>query len=253
MKHAADDLIQRSLDGGLSEREQRRLRRILEADPSARAVRDELEAVVDLLGQVEEVAPPPDLRSGILAALSDPPVRERGWLSMLERGGGSWLPRAAALTAAAAIAAVLVVVLVPTYRIPREGEGLAGTLAPAHDAEPSIVRLDLRQEWISGTLRAEATPSGVALELAATTAGSVSANVLYEPTELRFIASSAGEATVQGSGRLEIDPLQSGELTLFFERIGTGESRLVVEFADSGGRRHQRVVLLPGARAEHGE
>jgi hypothetical protein len=73
------DLIQRDLDGTLSPEEKLRLEREIASSPDSRRMHEELRAVKDVLGCIDEVNPPPTLKPSILREIQrrSAPVRAR--------------------------------------------------------------------------------------------------------------------------------------------------------------------------------
>src|SRR5262245_38812600 len=67
-------LLTAAVDGELSPKEARRLRRLLAASAEARALLAQLQVHRECLRQLPKVAPPPDLRDRILAKLSQVPA-----------------------------------------------------------------------------------------------------------------------------------------------------------------------------------
>lgn len=181
------ELIQADVDGELPEQRRAELSQYLLAHPDARAVRDELKRVCDLLDSVPAVEPPPDLAASILGSLPLPAARARpGGLQVL------WASRDV-LRYAAVFAGGLLVSAIAFQLAEEERSGLdisrvAGTMAsndPVAGSAP-VDTVTVAMEQVSGTVSLFRSASMRVVEFDLAARQPVEVVVTQEGREARF-------------------------------------------------------------------
>lgn len=79
-------LLNEEIDGVTTEADSARIKKILESDPQALGLYQDLKRVSELLGRVPTVAPPPELKQNILRGI-EPMARRRNVSQPVEDGG----------------------------------------------------------------------------------------------------------------------------------------------------------------------
>ena len=186
-----DRLAWESLDGSISAGDRSRLEQTLARDEAARARFAELERLAALLGRLEPMRPPAELRPRIDRALSAAAPRWRRRRSPAD----AWKGRLAYLAAGLMIGLVAARVLLPTAQVERTD--VVGSMAPV----ASAVTLDLDEAGRLAMWRDGSSRVVVELGLSAAIPMEVELGVTEGGLTLeRAALSGRGEAIAEGSG-----------------------------------------------------
>jgi hypothetical protein len=173
------ELMHAKIDGIISERENDELEDFLGQNPEAREQMDQLEQVSARLDRTQMVAPPPALRTRILAAIRP---------STAGSGRQSPLTRRTALSYAYAVAAGLILgilgyhVVLNLDRATIDPTDVAATMAPrgAYEEVPLSV-------WDgSGMVRFEQVPGGVSMLFELDSPQAIEVVLAFDGTEVGF-------------------------------------------------------------------
>jgi hypothetical protein len=250
MKHAHEDLIQRNVDGCLTDSEREKLRGVLEHDPGAWQAQTELEELVGVLQRLEEIEPPTGLREEILAALpqQSAPLGQR-LLATLGGGGRAWFPRSALLAAAGVVAVLLIFNFVPLdFNLSSVNE-LTGALVPSTASQPPGNEVSLEEPWLTGSVRVESTENGIAVSLEMTTDERVRMVLRYDAAYVTFVGLERQDEKIEelqrGDDRVVLTVEGPTRSELLLKRTAPGKTGLTFDFFGSGGRIHQVILPLP--------
>ncbi len=243
------ELIQRELDGELSETETARLQRYLSEHREARELRAELQKVCAMLERVPAVEPAPNLKKAILnrlpgagsASVAKPSLRRKsGWLS-----GGFRFGWAVAFAGGVVIGLLLAGLnlgqLVQTDRGDLSGAMVTPVPPPAFEDVDAVEvaldgqrgRLELQQAGRLAELHVQlpSIPAQVTIEYAA------------ETVALR--ATSLLPAAQYGSAGLTWTHQNEAVYRLLFERRVSAESAVIrVRIAHAGGKISRALELV---------
>ncbi len=146
----AKDLINRAIDGELSDAERDECLALLDDSEAAREYRDEFSRLNDILAQVPSLEPPEELRRRIIGQIQLP--RPRKWFTLM----AGWMqgrPVSYGIAAGAGLlVAVAVYELAPAPRDASEYSSLVGTLARGSDLEGVVPlgSLDIEHDSVRG-------------------------------------------------------------------------------------------------------
>jgi hypothetical protein len=246
------DLMQAEIDGANSGQESAELHAYLARSPLAREHFDQLKALSGALDRMDEVAPPAELKSEIIAA-----VRRRG---DAEIPGSHPIPRQApsrgkiVLRYGYALAAGVILGVVGHQWATGDGFGVdpsdvAGTLATREVAAP-ITETPIDFRGAIGTARLERTGSGYDLEVNLTSAAPIGIELAFpaEAVSFRGFSSDLGEIDTL---EVAIDGMRWVQLgrqrvVISLANQGASEATVEVKFFVDTEFVHSVAVGLPG-------
>jgi hypothetical protein len=214
-------LIHAEIDGELNNERRAELARCLLADPETRALRDQLQRLSKALEAFEEIEPPVDLKTSILAALPQMAPRKR-----TTTGTPAW--RYAALAAGVALAGVLVM---QTMRGPGPAmTDIAGTIA-SPGTTTVLDTASLAGGPVSGQVSLYRDHSGLGLELALTASAPVDVRISGEGHSLQVNGLGGADKPGTGPTRVTLPGFHSGEsVAVSFlmqgQQVGTAKLRV---------------------------
>jgi hypothetical protein len=224
-------IMQDELDGVASEQDLARLHAWLAQSAEGRARFAELGSLFQALKGVGLADPPPGIREAVARGIEADRRREvkehQGWLEAL-RASLSRRPalRLAFPAAAGALAAVIALawIMSPGVRqVP--GQDVTGTMAPAHDGEPSFDRQSLELPGAAATVSTRPDQDGLEVDIEAHSASPVGLMIdfderIYHDATFHQVGGPtaqaellAGRLVVRGSGNLkfQLHLTESGE------------------------------------------
>lgn len=228
-----DDLIQRDVDGRLSEEEQATLVSLMERDPAAREEHRRLIGLRDLLADVPKVDPPAHLTAKVLREIR---VRRAS-----DGAHGFW-PRGRfalgylyAAAAGAAVALLSVQVLGPG---PSPGNSAATIGGPAGAASA--------RGWLSyraarGKWAVDVLPPGK---------GAQEVTLAYDPASFELLGISNETGAIDqidaAGGRIRWSQERPARVTVLLAPRSAAGARVDVRYAGEGGQAGNGSVELPG-------
>jgi hypothetical protein len=234
------ELIQRELDGVLSEQERQELARLLEGDAEARRIRSDMQGLALTLNRVKEEDPPPSLKPAVMRAVEELEGRRaragapRRALSRLK------LPRVRFAFAAGLAAGIVlfagIEAITPGLLV--EEVGVRGTLAPEPPRTGEIPNLVLH----AGSAECAVTflPAGgdptllVRLETPEAAAVELTWTDELQAVGVSRISGNAGEYEVR-PGRVRIAAGGSSSVEVRFAGRAAVGAELSVRLAGPGG------------------
>lgn len=250
------ELIQQEIDGESSAEESARLRAGLEADPSARRLRDELASLADELDAFPSVDPPPRLSATILER-----IRRSGSVALHPAATAPRRPARAGrrgpvtILYAAAAGLVIGLLISPLLVGRRPDPGSFDWIA----ATGSMVRrnhlLDSREistAFLEGRAELRSAGDRIALELELEAREPALLELRFDPDRLAFEAihrasGADGPLTVR-SGELRIEVRGSERSTILLRPLRPGDSSLVLAARTKGEAMETTLSTEGGGR-----
>lgn len=252
------ELIHADLDGEISAEDQDELHALIQGDAGLATLRDELRKLNDVLGRVDAVDAPPELRSRILAAIH--PARERhqapvrGHARPRRRVLPAWpapalFRYAAAAVFGAAVVAVGLTVSDLSSKGPAANEDLVGTMT-SHRVPGAPGRgFVLDNPSISGSVGASVQNGLVVVDfdLAATQPVEIVAD--YGQTGLSFSGfaqfEEASASVESAQGRVRFVQQDAHKYAVFFRPSGQGSGAIDFQFLADGKLIHEEALEIP--------
>jgi anti-sigma factor RsiW len=244
------ELMHARIDGVIDDHEDRELARYLEQNAEARDHFAQLEALAERLERAEEVAPPPDLRTGVLEAVRA--LRMTRQLPVPDRIGAQGTGLTVLRYGYALAAGVILGVVGYHWGVTRSGDPaldpstVSGTMTrPAVAAEPiHEVGLDL------GSARIERQQDGFAVVLDLDSIDAVDVGLEFEAREVGFLGftQDLGEiGSLQVTDR-SISWTQRGHhrVAVFLENRGGAPATVELLLSAAEGPIQRATLDLPG-------
>jgi hypothetical protein len=212
------ELIQADLDGELRADERAELSRLLLANPEARTLHEDLRKLTQMFSGIPGHAPPPDLRSSVLASIQ--------WRTPDPSAVASWrtaAPRIAAAVAGVALLAATLYHFGQPFGRDVDRSELSGTMASPSDARTSGLRLDL--EGVNGKVSVRGPISARTIEFDLAAAAPLDVVAMAGGVENRYHLESR-DGRMHESFRLEGAPDDAVELEFYSAGTRVGEARL---------------------------
>ena len=236
-----EDLINRDIDGALSAQEATRLKEVLSTDPEAQNYYDEIENLSQMLAQVEEVDPGPNLKKNILNSI---PVQKYQNEENRERTPlfSAWNSRPSYRLTLAFAFGLIIVFFTSSFVTdlpPNNNSNLIGTILltgsdakfkPADEAEITLPE-------ISGTVSSQYAENVVLFRVDLSTDSEIAVVVEFDESDLRFAGFqpqkySAGQINVS-SNEIRLANKGRHDYVLIFEDKTSADSQVTVKmFAD---------------------
>lgn len=242
-------LMQAEIDGATSAQESQELRTILTKDPLARDHFDQLKKIAGMLDDLDEVAPPADLKTKVLTAVGRPSEPVTVHPATFRAGTARRYVYAAA-------AGVLLGVL--GYHWATDGlvvdpTDVMGSIA-THDAStepPDIQEFPLNFEGVIGTARLQSVNAGFSLEIDLSSEVPVGVVFGFSPEEvqIRGFFSDLGEIHSLEVASSEVHWVQSGHdrVSVSLDTRGPARTSVEIAFSIEGTVVHSLKVGLPGS------
>lgn len=230
--HEIPDLIQRDIDGRLTEEERARLAAHLAVDPAAREEHRRLGSLRDLLAALPPETPPAHLTARVLRDLRARRVAPSGW--RFWPGNRVFLGYGYAAAAGAAVALLGVQILTGGRAF---GPGPLDQNAVATIGSRSFLSL----RTLEGSL---------ALDVEPPTSRHVDVVLAYDPATVRLlgISNRAGgiDRIEAGDGRIQWGQDPAQRVTVLLAPRTPAGSRVEVRFSEAGGSGGSGSVEIPG-------
>lgn len=223
------DLIQRDIDGRLSETERARLSSLLAADPSAREEHRRLESLRDMLAGLPKEDPPAQIRASVLRDIRARRSARPGW------SFGRFALGYVYAAAAGAALAILGVHIVTGGRA--FGPDSLGGNAAATIGSPSF--LSYRSQ-----------DGNLALDVAPTGKGSLDLVLAYDPGSFDFLGITDKTGGIErldaSDGQVRWSQERPQRVTVLLAPRKAGTARVDVRYTGEGGVSGGGSVDLPG-------
>ncbi len=244
------ELINRDLDGELTERERRALEAYLASNPEARTYSDEIHKLSEMLDKVERLEPHPNLKKKILNSVSTKRVerREKSW---------NWLPQfhlrlnfRLVFSFAAGVVAGLFLFAIINPLQPVKQVDLVGTIGLEQTAGAMRVmdRSEIRQGDLRATLSTLVNGKLALVEMQLNTSVASDVVVTFEPSKLAphgLTHVQRFEGPVQfGTGVVRFQHRGGNRYRLWFKVESPEESRVRVSMTTSGEHLERELVVL---------
>lgn len=216
------DLLNQELDNTNSDKDQARIRRILEKKPEARKYLDDLQEMSLMFRRVNDVPPPSHLKSRILNALPFPkPARVvhsspiRAFLREVQTG---LRLRYAYAFAGGAVAGILLFALFTSQ--PADSENMAGTMGANQPAVLAEAGANVNLGEVSGTITAKQLASSIVVDLVLKADREVDVVLNFDPRSIRFDSFRPAEnavgtfAVLNGQLRITLSGQQTYRITM---------------------------------------
>lgn len=252
------ELIHADLDCEISAEEQEELRALIKGDATLASMRDDLRKLNDVLGRVEAVDAPQELRSRILAAIrpAHNPSQAPGRPSTKPRGRilPAWPAPALFRYAAAAAfgAAVLAVGLTMSSLLshgPVTSDDLIGTMT-SHRTPGALSRsFVLDTPAISGSVGTSVQNGLVVVDFDLAAAQPVEIIADYGQAGLSFSGfaqfEEANASVASAQGRVRFVQQDAHKYAVFFSPSGQGSGAIDFQFLADGKLIHEEALEIP--------
>lgn len=251
-------LINEELDGQTSAAQSAQLRRHLETSPEARAYADDLKRLTGALGRVEQVEPPPSLKTGIantIRVLAQPVPPQRGFLSFVAaRLSSPALPRYGfAVASGACLGVFLFVILSGGIDAGAKEDYVSGSMGTVIVPARTVTDYGLF-EGASMKASVQVVTTGVQIFVEAEVQGAEICDIgLIFPAESYSVVGirrqgGTLEAVRAQGGSVSTTVAGSGRVSLELERTGEEAPELTLELHQGG-----RILWNTALRASPGE
>ena len=230
------DLVNRGVDGELSDQEQQQLDQLKAKSEPVNALYNELLAVARILEETPALEPPEHLQAMIERQIRLPipdskSSREKRWLAWVL--SAPWLRTGFAMTAVAVIAVGLYQMESPTLS-PQDNHNMSGTIAktPGNRQLPVLDLFDLQSDLMSGQVEVSGNEDMLIMQVHLDTRLPSELLIDFGQTGLAFL--STQQPAREDGYAVQNDTIRisgSGEqdYTLKFRRIGTSETALPMQ------------------------
>lgn len=241
------NLVNKSIDGTASRRQQERLERLMAASSDVRNLFNEMKSVTTLLDGAREEPAPQHLKIKIMNTIGTHPVPKYRHESIIAQIQQRFLPRPgyAYAFAAGIILGVLMIILVFQARENSlDFSNLYGTMTSRELQMDRSIPLDI--EGISGRIGVRNEEKGIVAELDLNTYKEVTIRISYNRDVVEF----TGYRAIHGNIRSVIPGEHSADITLqgtnknlmLFKRKSEQPSPLVISIFDGGREVFQQTL-----------
>ena len=241
------EAIHGEIDGVNTAEESRRLRQRLISDAPGRALLEQLRGLEQMLGSIEEVDPPPELRRAIRSGLASrrPPA------PVISRRSPAPLLRYGSAVAAGLLLGLLVARLLPVIP-PAPGE-MAGSLTPT-SARPVVATAELDADGLGASVRVTRQGDELSASVELEADRPLRLIVLHDD-ETRLSASIPRDGfvpTLQATpGRVSVGPARRHAYRLVFSARETATETLTFQLFDEDRRIDEKTLEIDGVKSEH--
>lgn len=213
----------------LAELEQR-----LADDSEARVLRDELQAVKELLAAIPEAEPPAGLVASVMAQVrraATPPALA----SIADRRSERERKRSVAVRFGLGIAAALAIgfLFVPSLRESVDPRHVSGTMASQPSAAASVTEIPIRATGFSGAIRVSESRDRVALAIAFVAPAERDVRIAFDPAALSPGSGGAVPIDTAGAGIWEFE-VTGAATEVQFDRSAVAASAIEVSIRQGG-------------------
>jgi hypothetical protein len=248
-----EDLIQREIDGDISESERTALGNYVALNAEARSLQAGLTKLAEVLNRVEAVEPPSDLAKSVLAAL---PPRSHAPASSSVLRSRSYLARFPILKYGYALAAGLILGFALNHFLFNQTPTLSdsdvrGSMVPRIPISRfgSADHLPLNHDGVSGALNLRVSDSVAALEFDLNSQESVQFKVGFDGALIAFKGFDQQINNVDsfeaGSGHIIVQCRGKHHFTVLFGDLKTLDANLSIEVFISGKLVQKGNIQLP--------
>ena len=243
------DLMHAEIDGVNTEQESAELQAILARDPIARDHFDQLKKIAGMLDDLDEVAPPADLKTKVLTAVGRPSESVVVHPTAFRTGTALRYVYAAA-------AGVLLGVMgfwAATSGLVVDPLDVGGTMAPtdASIEPPDLHEFPLNFEGVIGTARLKPVEAGFSLEIDLSSEVPVDVVLDFSPEEVQIRGFSSD---LEGMYSLEVASNQvrwvqpaDDRSTILLDTLGPAPTSVEIAFLIDGTVVHSLAIGLPGS------
>lgn len=244
-------LINLELDGSLSEREQKTLEKICTSSPEARAFRDHLQQMNQLLMKVEDEQPPAHLKQHIMNTIRSRQTAATSEMSALTRLAdglsGLFQPKVIVAFSLGCVATLCVYALFTSDWNGLSGneQKLVGTIYTQPEASTTEQTFDISAGEAAGTVRFSAVNQNVTAEIAIA-GGEFEFTSQFSPEDLKLVSIQPEQAiaTHLDFSSSEVTLRSNGETTFIIVfQANTTEIPLRFNVASGGSVQKQEILL----------
>jgi hypothetical protein len=250
------DLIQAEIDGVATLEESGALNAWAERDSSVRDQLREMRKLADLLADVERVAPPPGLASGVMRAIrASNDSRARTPLARLRAlwpSGRTALPFAYAAAAGAAACFLLIRALPggsPSGSWVGEADVVGTMMAPS--GEP-IGHKEIAAPGVRGEASLRKAGGSLVIEIDLESPESAAVGLRFDPAEATVLGVAGGPAGLRGldvaDGVVRFSERSGQRVRVLVSPRGTTPASISIELTGEGDLRAQGTLQLPARR-----